>query len=315
MIKILDVTKRPIQHVGKMAGICYSSDVEDETKNYTRGIDCLEHNHGRTLEYVDVTVEIDEYSNRMIRELYTTIIGVTRLQQSTRYVDMSKRFDEYYIPPKIMKNPITLEAYEDAMWMLKDSYEFLIKQGIAKEDAGNLVPLGQHTTIVLKINLRALQNLFAVRTCTRAYIEYREFMNELRGTLMGIDKEWEELCKVYFTTKCDKVGYCDEKKSCGRFPLREDTKIVKKHDDSTMPYTTGIALLNNVKWCTCLDSHWGDNVGGRCIKCGGTIYNGATTCVTSVSDIREMTKELSKPIVEHGENTLRMKDSNTGEYI
>lgn len=280
MIKILDVTKRPIQHVGKMAGICYNSDVESEGKNYTRGIDCIEHNHGRTLEYVDVTVEIDGYSNRMIRELYTTIVGVSRLQQSTRYVNMEKRFDEYYIPPKIQKNPDALQAYVDAMWILKDAYQFLLDNGITKEDAGNLVPLGQHTTIVLKINLRALFNLFAVRTCTRAYIEYREFMNELRYTLKDVDAEWKELCEKYFVTKCAKVGYCDEKKSCGRYPLKSEIEVVKKQEINVinLPYYPPTTIQQT--WCKCLEYRPSDRVSTICLKCGGAIPNMTvtTTC-------------------------------------
>ena len=282
MIKVLDVTHSPIQHVGKMAGICYSSDISDEAKNYKRGIECIENNHGRTMEYVDVTLEIDGYSNRMIRELYTTIVGVSRLQQSTRYVNMSKRFDEYYIPPKIRNNPDALEAYEDTMWVIKDAYEFLIDKGIPKEDAANLVPLGQHTTIVLKINLRALVNLFAVRTCTRAYIEYREFMNDLRQTLMEIDSEWKELCKEYFVTKCAKVGYCDEKKSCGRYPLKKDIDIVKKSDvyipDTDIPYYSKINALS-IEYCRCLTSHWGDRIGSECDACGKIIPQHFTTTI------------------------------------
>lgn len=286
MIKVLDVTHRPIQHVGKMAGICYSSDISDEAKNYKRGIECIENNHGRTMEYVDVTLEIDGYSNRMIRELYTTIVGVSRLQQSTRYVNMSKRFDEYYIPPKIKNNPEALEAYQDAMWVMKDAYEFLINKGIPKEDAANLVPLGQHTTIVLKINLRALVNLFAVRTCTRAYIEYREFMNDLRQTLMEIDSEWKELCKEYFITKCAKVGYCDEKKSCGRYPLKKDVDIVKKDDSNIsgtqIPYYS-IANSFGLYYCRCTDLHFGDRVGVTCEKCGGTIPSQRISSTTSTT--------------------------------
>lgn len=269
-----------------MAGICYSSDISDEAKNYKRGIECIENNHGRTMEYVDVTLEIDGYSNRMIRELYTTIVGVSRLQQSTRYVNMSKRFDEYYIPPKIRSNPDALEAYEDTMWVIKDAYEFLISKGVPKEDAANLVPLGQHTTIVLKINLRALVNLFAVRTCTRAYIEYREFMNELRQTLMEIDSEWKELCKKYFVTKCAKVGYCDEKKSCGRYPLKSEIKVInKKYEDNiaVLPYIPNVPTTISAKKCTCF-GYIGDLIGDTCPKCGGYIDNLTVTCGTKTTD-------------------------------
>ena len=228
LIKILDATHRPIQHIGKMAGVCYGSNVDNELKNYKRGIDCIESDHNRTFEYVDVTMEIDGYSNRVIRELYTHVIGVTRLQQSTRYIDMSKRFEEYYIPKSIKDNPDTLEAYEDTMWVIQNAYEFLLEHGIPKEDAGNLVPLGQHTKIVLKANLEAIFHFFSSRTCTRVLPEFRALMNEMRLALMDIDIEWELICKDYCVTKCVTLGFCPEKKSCGRYPNKIDLKGVKE---------------------------------------------------------------------------------------
>lgn len=228
MIKVIGATPYPIQHIGKIAGICFNSNQEDVAKNYKRGVECIESNHGRTLEYADVTLEITGFSNRMIRELYTTIVGVSRLQQSTRYVNMAERYEEYYIPHTIKRNDEALKIYNDAMANLKASYENLIAIGIPKEDAGNLVPLGQDTTIILKINVRALMNLYEQRTCTRAYIEYREFMIELRNALSEIDSEWSDLTTDYFITKCDRLGYCPEKKTCGKYPLKADIMIVER---------------------------------------------------------------------------------------
>lgn len=235
MIKIIDATHRPIQKIGQVAGICYNSNTEDTQKNYNRGLDCIESNHNRTFEYVDVVMEIDGYSNRVIRQLYTHIVGVTRLQESTRYVNMAERFEDYYIPSSIKKNPEALEAYIDTMWVLQNAYEFLIEHGIPKEDAGNLVPLGQHTKIVLKINLEALFHMFANRTCTRALGEFRELMNEMRGELSKIDVEWEQLCKDYFVTKCAKSGFCMEKKTCGRYPNKPSDQDTKVYTPSSKP--------------------------------------------------------------------------------
>ena len=83
-------TKTPITMIGEEAGICWGADTSDGLKNYKRGIDCLESGHGRTFEYPDVYIILDGYSARVIREWYTHIGGSpTRLQASTRYIDLS----------------------------------------------------------------------------------------------------------------------------------------------------------------------------------------------------------------------------------
>lgn len=81
MIIIQEETiKNPITFIGKQAGVCYGADISDPIKNYERGLDCLSNNHGRTFEFPDVYMILDEYSARVIREWYTHIGGMpTRL--------------------------------------------------------------------------------------------------------------------------------------------------------------------------------------------------------------------------------------------
>ena len=75
-----ETTKDPISLIGRRAGVCWGADISDEKKNYRRGLDCLESNHGRTLEFVNVEMVLDGYSARVIREWYTHIGGApTRL--------------------------------------------------------------------------------------------------------------------------------------------------------------------------------------------------------------------------------------------
>ena len=66
-----ETTKNPITLIGERAGICWGTDITDAQKNYKRGLDCIEANHGRTLEYPNIEFIIDGYSARVIREWYT----------------------------------------------------------------------------------------------------------------------------------------------------------------------------------------------------------------------------------------------------
>ena len=59
-------TKDPITLIGEEAGICWGADTSDPVKNYKRGMDCINNQHGRTWEFPDVYMTIDGYSARVI---------------------------------------------------------------------------------------------------------------------------------------------------------------------------------------------------------------------------------------------------------
>ena len=219
MIKVIEYTKKPIQLIGRCVGGCYGSDTSDEKKNYKRGLNCIKDGHGRVLEYADVTLEIDGYSIKVIRELYTHIIGVTRTQESTRYVNMAERGN--VIPPSIKANERALKLFEMHQQMTESTYNDLLMLGIPKEDASCILPLSTKTKVCLKINARALLNMAQVRMCTRAYWEYRNLMNELKQVISSLDDEWKVIADM-MQPKCEVLGYCTESKSCGRKPSRRN---------------------------------------------------------------------------------------------
>lgn len=215
-ITILETTtKYPLQVMGQRAGVCWNADITDSAKNRQRGIDCLKSGHGRVLEYVNVEMIIDGISARLGREYYTHIAGgPTRLQASTRYINY-KDFD-YITPPKIANNADALEAYEDAMSTIAAALQKLESFGIPREDSAMLLPLGMTTKIVDKRNLRNLIDMSHVRLCSRAYLEYRQLMNEICKELSALSPEWKWIVDNYMQPKCEMMGYCNEKKSCGR---------------------------------------------------------------------------------------------------
>lgn len=208
-------TRNPIQLIGEQAGICYGADITNPEKNFKRGTECLSNQHGRTLEFPDVYLIIDGYSARVIREWYTHIGGMpTRLQASTRYIEYGN-FD-YIIPHTIEKNEKAKTLYENIMSIISASIKTLEENGIPKEDTANLLPLGMQTKITCKINARTLIDMSHQRMCTRAYWEYRELFKDLRKALSEYSEEWDFIVRHYFEPKCEYLGYCPEKFSCGK---------------------------------------------------------------------------------------------------
>ena len=218
-----ETTKDPISLMGRRAGICWGADVSDEKKNFERGLDCIKSNHGRVMEYVNVETVIDGYSARVIREWYTHLGGApTRLQASTRYIDYND-FD--YIMPKTIQNEIPAEeVYEKAMVDIQNAAKKLEKLNVPREDIALLLPLGMTTKIVDKRNVRNIMDMSRQRMCSRAYWEYRQMFNDYIGALSKYSTEWNTLIPMIMKPKCDVLGYCPEKRSCGR-RKRNEQKI------------------------------------------------------------------------------------------
>lgn len=216
-----ETTRNPISLMGQRAGVCWGADITNAEKNYKRGLDCLTSGHGRVMEYVNVEMVIDGYSARVIREWYTHLGGApTRLQASTRYINYDNF--EYTLPPKIAAKPEAAEKYTEMMKNISDTCRYLEEEcGIPREDAAMLLPLGMSTKIVDKRNLRNLVDMSGQRMCTRAYWEYRRLFNDICRALSERSQEWKYIVDNYFKPKCEKAGYCTEKKSCGRMPKRE----------------------------------------------------------------------------------------------
>lgn len=216
-----DTTKNPLQLIGRESGICWNADINNIEKNIQRAKDCINSDHGRVMEFPQVYMVLDNYSARVIREFYTHIGGMsTRLQASTRYIDYESGF-EFVTPPSIERNAKAKKIYNDAMDQILNGLQLLDMEGIPKEDCAMLLPLGMCTKVVCRTNFRNLVDMSRQRMCTRAYYEFRLLFNDIYKALMDYSPEWKWLVETCFMPKCKAVGFCNEKKSCGKMPKKE----------------------------------------------------------------------------------------------
>ena len=228
-ITVKRFTKFPITFFGEVAGECYGADTSDMQKNYERGLDCLNKNHGRVTEFGDVVVKIEGFSARVIRELYTHIIGTSRLQASTRYINYEDAY--YFIPNSMYDSNYSLTIYESVMNDLYKGYAKLIAQKVPKQDAANVLPLGMTSTVMLKINARALIHLAHTRLCQRAYHEMRDLTMAILDAVSATDNEWKVFIDTYCVVKCDDLGYCPENvQDCLSVPKDLAKKYIKEMD-------------------------------------------------------------------------------------
>ena len=231
-VTILSETiKNPLSFMGQCAGIAYDSDTTDPEKNYKRGKQCVLDGHYRMLEFCDVFMEIDGYSIRVMREFMRSVgDGLTVIQRSTRYCKESN--SEIYEPKSIANDFTAHTIFTDTFNYIMSGYEQLLNLGISKEDASNLLPLGLHTKLAIKKNARNLSDMSAQRLCSRALKEYRDLMKDIINALSSYSEEWKELCKMVMKCKCDKVGWCEEEFSCGKYLKKQDVMVVPIGKDS-----------------------------------------------------------------------------------
>lgn len=216
-----ETTKDPISLIGRRAGYCWGADVTDPAANYRRGIECIENNHGRTIEYPDAHAVFTGYSARVIREWYTHIGGApTRLQASTRYIDYVGF--PYVTPHTVEENEAAKKIYDGIMKNISEGIDELCKLGIPREDAAMPLPLAMETVEVDKRNLRNIIDMSRNRMCNRAYWEFRELFNDYLKALSEYSEEWKWLVETQMMPKCELFGYCTEKYSCGMMPRKND---------------------------------------------------------------------------------------------
>ena len=165
---------------------------------------------------------IDGFSARVMREYYRHVGGMTPyLQASTRYINY-KDFD-IIVPKSVKKDTDALVEFNATTRQLRDSLVKLQNMGVSNEDAANLLPLGMTTKCVEKRNLRNLMDMSHVRKCSRAYWEFRqELFPAIENALKDYSEQWVWIVDELFKPKCEVMGYCDETKSCGRKPKREE---------------------------------------------------------------------------------------------
>lgn len=215
-----ETTINPISLIGKEAGICWGSNVDNYEKNYKRGLDCINSNHGRTLEFAQIYMVLDGYSARVMREFYTHISGSpSRLQSSTRYINYEKGFD-YVIPPIIKSNQEANDIYNNVIKEVSIAMNKLEALGMPREDIAMLLPLGMETTVVVRTNLRNMVDMSRQRLCSRAFWEYRQLMRDFKNAIADYSDEWNYLVNDLniFHSKCEDSKWCIEKKSCGKYP-------------------------------------------------------------------------------------------------
>lgn len=202
---------------------CYSADIPkniyDEALDEAKMLKLIERvissGHYSTIEHIQVSFAISNVSRACTHQLVRHR-HMSFSQKSQRYVKEKGEF-EYITPPTIAKNTDLAIKYDDFMKKIADFYEELTQKDIPAEDARFVLPNACATSMVASLNLRELIHLANIRLCTRAQYEIRILVKMMCEQIT----KSEPWLKKHLVPKCERLGYCDEDKSCGKLPTKQ----------------------------------------------------------------------------------------------
>lgn len=222
IVNLISKPKDMLKTVYTACRTCYSADApiniynstDDEEKMLKLIERVISSGHFSTIEHIQVSFAISNVSRACTHQLVRHR-HMSFSQKSQRYVKEKGQFD-YIIPPTIEKNPELKEKFVNFMGEISNLYTEFTEAGIPAEDARFVLPNAAASSMVASLNLREMIHLANLRLCTRAQYEIRILVKNMCEELLK-EEAW---LKPYLVPKCERLGFCDEDKSCGRIPTR-----------------------------------------------------------------------------------------------
>jgi thymidylate synthase (FAD) len=176
----------------------------------------LQAGHLSPFEHASFTFSIQGISRVTSHQLVRHRIA-SYSQQSQRYV--SAKTSGYVTPPTIASKANILASYKQAIENARQLYLQMLEAKIPAEDARFVLPQAVETQLVMTMNARELLNSCSLRLCLRAQWEILELFEKIKVEVTRVAPR----LGVELKPKCYDLGYCNERESCGIFPVRDSS--------------------------------------------------------------------------------------------
>jgi len=180
----------------------------------------LNSGHMTPFEHASFTFSIEGISRVTSHQLVRHRLA-SYTQQSQRYVSLKKL--DFITPPTISAKPEMKAKYQEAVEAAHKVYCQMLDKGIPAEDARYVLPSAIETHLVMTMNARELIHTCSLRLCLRAQWEIIGLFEKIKAEVEKV----APLIGAELKPKCYRLGYCDERESCGLFPARtpDDAKV------------------------------------------------------------------------------------------
>lgn len=223
-VELISIPNDIIKTIYTACKTCYSAklpyenylNAPDEDKMLSLIKRVIGSGHYSTIEHIQLTFAVQNVSRACTHQLVRHR-HMSFSQKSQRYVKEKGEFD-YIMPKSIENSPELAKKFEDFIQNTSNLYQEFIEAGILAEDARSILPNAAASSLVASLNLRELIHLANLRLCTRAQAEIRSLVKAMTDEVI----KKEPWLKPYLAPKCERLGYCDEDKSCGRMKTKEE---------------------------------------------------------------------------------------------
>ena len=134
-------------------------------------------------EFVDYTFLITGVTRAFTHQLVRTRTA-SFAQQTMRVLNVEGW--EYGTGPTIANSEDLKGCYDNAMEVIAQTYDALIQEGAAIEDARGVLPTNILTNIVMKCNLRVLAETLRKRSSPRTQGEYRDVLDAMKAAVFAV---------------------------------------------------------------------------------------------------------------------------------
>lgn len=221
-VKLISKPENVLKTIYTACRTCYSAlcpdeifeEAPDEEKMLNLINRVISSGHYSTIEHIQLSFAVSNVSRACTHQLVRHR-HMSFSQKSQRYVKEKGEFD-YIMPNEIAKNPEIAKMFEEHMKQVSNLYLKFVDMGIKAEDARAILPNAAASSLVVSMNLRELIHVANLRLCTRAQLEVRTLIKKMCEEVLKV----EPWLKGHLVPKCERLGFCDEDKSCGRMPQK-----------------------------------------------------------------------------------------------
>jgi thymidylate synthase (FAD) len=220
-VKLLRYTDDPERTIAAAARISYTTKpvpellkTMEQEKIAAFLTQLLSAGHVSPFEHASFTFFIDGISRVTSHQLVRHRVA-SYTQQSQRYV--FHKGLEYVTPPSISSKPALKQKFDYFLSQAHDLYKQMVAEGISVEDARYVLPNAIITRLVMTMNARELMHSSSLRLCLKAQWEIVELFEKIKEEVKKVSPFLGNQLKP----KCYDLTYCNEKESCGLFPVRE----------------------------------------------------------------------------------------------
>ncbi len=173
-------TLNPVEHIGRMASICYDSD-QSKDACVRRAGKCKDSGHLATMRFAFATFNVSGIS-RICSHQIVRLAHAGILQRSQRYV--KETGIQFVRPPSLLATSPTLqEAWARLEELSRLTYKMALDAGMKKEDARFALLHSAETDLNMCLNFQGWRDFLKNRTDKAAQWEVRAVAVEIQNHL------------------------------------------------------------------------------------------------------------------------------------